>query len=127
MKNLLTWQYWFSVNPAPLVSVGMLILVSLTAILLIAAFVLFFLKRHSSFYRGIFKRLYNFSVANFLISLIILFFNYETIPFFSARFWIGLWVLSMLIWLYFILIKLKGIPAKKQAIAAEQEKKKYLP
>lgn len=127
MKNLLTWQYWFLVNPAPLVSLGMIILASLVALTVLAAIVFFLLKRKSSLYRGIFKRLYNFSIANFLIGLIVLFFNYENIPFFSARFWIGLWVIGMIIWLYFILIKIKDIPAKKQAIAAELEKRKYLP
>ncbi len=127
MNNLLTWQYWFSVNPAPLISLGMIMLASLLGILVLAAIIFFLLKRKSSFYRGIFNRLYDFSVGNFLIGLIVLFFNYQNIPFFSARFWIGLWVIGMAIWLYFILIKLKGIPAKKQAIAAELEKKKYLP
>ncbi len=127
MKNLLTWQYWFSVNPAQLISLGMIILASLVGLFVLAAIIFFLLKRKGSFYRGVFKRLYNFSVANFLIGLIVLFFNYENIPFFAARFWLGLWAIGMLIWLYFILIKIKEIPAKKQAIAAEQAKKKYLP
>lgn len=127
MKNLLTWQYWFSVNPAPLISLGLIILAGLVALMLLSAIVFFLLKRKASLYRGIIKRLYNFSAANFIIGLIILFFNYENIPFFSARFWIGLWLISLATWLYFILIKIKSIPAKKQALAVELEKKKYLP
>ena len=127
MKNLFSWQYWFSVNPAPLISLGLILLASLIGVFILLAVISFLFKRKGGFYRGIFRRLYDFSVANFLIGVIILFFNYENIPFFSARFWIGLWVISLAIWLYFILIKIKDIPAKKQAIALELEKKKYLP
>lgn len=127
MNNLFTWKYWLTVNPGQMTQLGLMVLAVIVAVFLIASVILFFLKKKSSLYRGIFKQLYNLTVSNFVIGLFVLFFNYENIPFFAARFWIILWLISVLVWLYFILRKLKEIPLKKKALEIEREKKKYLP
>ncbi len=49
------------------------------------------------------------------------------IPFFSARFWLGLWFLTMVIWLFSVLKNLKKIGSSKKQLEQERELKKYLP
>ena len=127
MKNLLTWKYWFSVNPEPLTSAGYYALYAALAVLLLAAIACYLAKRKSGLYRGAWKRFYGLAASNLVIGLLILFFNYENVPFFSARFWIGFWALETLIWLFFIAKSLKEIPKKKKELEAEKELKKYLP
>lgn len=127
MKNLLTWDFWFTLRPESLIpATKKLFIIVLIAFALIAFLIALF-KRKSGRYRGFFKSLYNFFLSNAIIGFILFFFNYEMIPFFSARFWVALWLITMLIWLFFILKKLRKIPLNKEGGEKEQEIKKYLP
>ena len=127
MKNLLTWQFWFNLRPEPLMSFAQKSFIAFFIILIVFTILTAFLKKKSSIYRGFLKRLYNFFLSNSLIALIFFFFNYEIIPFFSARFWLGLWALVMIIWLFFILKSLGKISISKKELEKERELKKYLP
>jgi glucan phosphoethanolaminetransferase (alkaline phosphatase superfamily) len=127
MKNLFTWKYWFTVNPGIASSTKINILMGLLALLLILAIAAILIKKHGGIYKGLCKKVYNFASTNFIVSLIILFFNYENVPFFSSRMWIGFWAIEMIVWLFFIIKNAKSIPQKKRALDAEKELKKYLP
>lgn len=127
MNNLFTFDYWFSVNPGSLTSLGFNSLVSLTAFFFLLAIVTLILKGKKGLYRGIFNRFYDLSVGNFIIGLLFLFFHYQNIPFFTARFWLFLWLIGLAIWLYYIIKKLKKIPEKRKELERELEKRKYLP
>lgn len=78
---------------------------------------------YSSFWSG----LYTFFLTNTIIGLLLTFFNYEMVPFLSARFWFLLWVISMLVWLYFIYRVAAKIPAKRAQMEKEKEFRKYIP
>ncbi len=127
MTNLFTWKYWFTVNPEPLTPLAFKVLVGILILLAVSAIIIAIIKRKNSLYRGVFKKLYNLCASNLVIGLIILFFNYETVPFLSSRLWIGAWVLEMAIWKFFILKDAKEIPKNKKALEAQKELKKYLP
>lgn len=127
MTNFLTIKYWFSVNPGSLVSLGFNLLLALTLALFLLGIITIVLKRKKGIYRGVFNSFYDFSVANFILGLLFLFFHYENIPFFTARFWLALWFIGIVIWLYFIFKKIKKIPEKRKELEAEKEKRKYLP
>ncbi|MDI3496166.1 MAG: hypothetical protein PWQ35_187 [Patescibacteria group bacterium] len=127
MTNFLTIKYWFSVNPGSLVSLGFNLLLALTLALFLLGIITIILKRKKGIYRGVFNSFYDFSVANFILGLLFLFFHYENIPFFTARFWLALWFIGIVIWLYFIFKKIKKIPEKRKELEAEKEKRKYLP
>lgn len=127
MKNLFTWKYWFTVNPEPLTSLAFKVLIATIILLLLVAIITAIYKKRSGLYRGILKRAYNLAAVNFIIGLIILFFNYETVPFFSSRMWLGFWALETIIWAIFIIKSLRAIPKKKKELAAAKELKKYLP
>ncbi len=127
MTNLLDWNFWFKLNPGPLLKTNQSIFIGLIIFLLAAGIFVLIIKRKSGIYRGFFNRLYSFFLSNAVIASIIFFFNFELIPFFSARFWLAAWFIIMLAWLIFILRRLKFIPRIKKEQEQEKELKKYLP
>lgn len=127
MKNLLTFAYWFNLRPEALNPLAQKVFIGWLLLLLIAAIVVMATKRRGGIYRGWLKKIYSFSLSNLIIGLLLLFLNYEYVPFLSARFWIGLWAIIMLIWLIYILRSLRNIPKIKQQSAQAKELKKYLP
>lgn len=127
MKNLLTLNYWFNLQPEFLGSLALNLFLALIVGLGVVALILALIKKRGGIYRGLLKRSYGFCLSNAVIGLILLFFNYELVPFLSSRLWLGLWALEMLIWLIFILKNLKNIPRKKKLQEQEKELKKYIP
>ncbi len=127
MKNFFTWEYWFSVNPEQLTPLGFTVLIGLIILFVLAGVTAILLKKRGGIYRGLYGRIYNFSLTNFLLGLLFLFFNRENIPFFIARFWLAFWFIGMGVWIFFIVKRFQEIPAKKKALEAERERKKYLP
>lgn len=127
MNNILTFEYWFNLRPQPFLPfaqkgfIGLIILLAAVA-LLIAIF-----KNRAGVYRGVLNRLYSFCFGNAIIGLLLFFFDYESVPFFAARFWIALWGLAMLAWLFFILRKFKRLPVNREELEKEKERQKYLP
>lgn len=127
MKNLLTLDYWFNLTPEAFIPLAQKAFIVLVVALAAAALLIAIIKSRSGIYRGFFKRLYAFCLANAIIGLLLLFFNYETVPFFSARFWLGLWALAMIVWIIPVLISLKAIPQKKREREQDENLKKYIP
>jgi uncharacterized membrane protein len=101
MKNLFTIKYWFTVYPEPLSRLGFIVLISFVALIFILGIVSFILKRRGGFFKKILNNLYDFSVA--------------------------IWFIGLVVWLFFILKKIKEIPEKRKMFEAEKEIKKYLP
>ncbi len=127
MKNLLTADYWLNLAPAALIPLVQKTFVAFVVLLAGAALLIAITKGKTGIYHGFFKRLYSFCLSNAIIGLLFLFVNYESVPFFSARFWLALWAIEMTIWLAQILKKLKTIPQRKKERDRELELKKYLP
>lgn len=127
MTNLLTWRFWFALRPESLTPLSQKVFVALLIAFVVIAFFMLLAKKKSSLYRGFFKRLYTFFLSNAIIGGILFFLNYEMVPFFAARFWLGIWGLTMLVWLALILKKLRVIPIQKKKQEQDKELKKYLP
>lgn len=127
MKNLLTLNYWFNLRPENLIPLAQNLFVTFIIFLAVLALVIALIKRKGGIYRGFLNRLYTLALTNALVGLLLLFFNYELVPFFSARFWLGIWIIIMIVWLVAILKNLKSIPAKKKQLDEERARKKYLP
>jgi len=125
--NLLSLQYWFDLRPEALVPAAQNLFVWFLAALAALSLIAFIVKTKASVYRGFAKRLYSFGLSNLIIGLLFLFLNYESVPFLSARFWLGLWALIMLAWLLMILNGLRAIPKQKKEREQEEERNKYLP
>lgn len=127
MRHLLDLNYWFNLRPETLSSVGQTMFIVLLAIFLVTIIVIFIAKKKMGIYRGFFKRISDFCVGNLIIGGTLLFFNYEIIPFFSARFWLAIWAIVMIVWKYFILKTLKKIKLDRNDKGKEDQFKKYLP
>ena len=128
MSNLLSYKFWLNLRPGSLLAIYQNIFIGFIAILIIAFFVFWILKsKKQGLYIKIWNRLFSFSLGNAIIGLVLLFLNYELIPFLSARFWFLLWGAGMIVWLVFIFKALVKIPERKKQIEKEKEYKKYIP
>ncbi len=125
--NLFKLGFWFNVRAGeltPRIEQSLMAFILILAILFIA---FINLKRKKSIYGRSYGKIASFSIVNFFIGLLLLFFTYETTPFLSSRFWFVLWVLEMIIWIVFIFKNFKKIPEKKKRFEKEKEYKKYIP
>ena len=127
MSILLNPIFWFNLRPGSMGATPRNILIGFIIVLIIAAILLFIAKRKKNAYRSLFSGLYNFSISNSFLALLLLFFNYETVPFFSAYFWYLIWIITMICWIVSISLKFKKILLKKKGQVEVDEIKKYLP
>jgi len=78
-------------------------------------------------YAALWSNFYYLFLTNAVVGLILAFFNYEMVPFLSARFWFLLWGAGLVVWLIFIGKIITKIPQKRAQLEKEKEFKKYLP
>lgn len=127
LKNLLSISYWFELIPGPLGKTGEIAFITLLLLFLLSSIVAMIYKRKGGLYKKTLTRLYNFSISNFVIAVILLFLRYEVVPFLSARFWIALWFITAVIWLYVIFLPVKELKGKKEEEKRKKEINKYIP
>ncbi|MEA3398788.1 MAG: hypothetical protein U9R06_03545 [Patescibacteria group bacterium] len=129
MSNLFSLSYWTNMRPGELGMYAQFFFVGFVVVLLLVYFLCWTIKKQKrkSLYNRIWRKISSFSLANFIISLFLLFFVYENLPFLSMRLWFLLWVAGMLVWLYFIIKEILKIPNIKEEMAKEEEFNKYIP
>lgn len=127
MQNLLTWRFWFNLRPEPLLPLFTKIFIAWLVLLLILTIFTAIKQNRKSLYKHFWKKSYAFAVGNLIIGAVLFFFSYERAAFLSARFWLALWLITMLWWLWPIIKSYRLIPLKKKQREQEQEFKKYLP
>ncbi|MDO8599575.1 MAG: hypothetical protein Q7S02_05695 [bacterium] len=130
MTQLLTWSFWFSATPPALVPMAGRVWsgIAIVAILAGILFRAFVVRRASqAFVARAWARVTKFLTANGALLFVLLFFRYEGVPFFAARFWLLLLGIGDLLWVIAILRHLLvRLPKEKAALATEQQKQKYL-
>ncbi len=129
MNNLLSLNFWLNVRPGQLMPQYLqyfIIFVVILAVLTII-FGLIQARNKKNLYGRFWSGLYYFCLTNTIISVFLLFFTYEAIPFLSARFWFLLWVVEILVWLFFLAKKLREVPKRKKWLDEEKQYKKYIP
>lgn len=78
--------------------------------------------------RDIGNRISTLLVTMGVIGMILFFFSFEQIDLFGARFWYPTWVVTVLVWTFFIVRYVKrDIPAKKSRSEKLRAHAKYLP
>ncbi len=129
MNNLLSLQYWFNSSAGSLaLNIQKYFIIFIVILAILAFFIIIIKSRYQrSLYFKIWRRLQVFFITNLVISLFLLFFTYESVPFLSMRFWFLLWGIGVLVWLVFIGKDLSKIPNIKEEIAKEKEYRKYIP
>jgi O-antigen/teichoic acid export membrane protein len=126
--NLLTLNFWFNSRPAALIPFFYYLLVVAILIFIVAAFFLWIIKnRQKSSYNRLWSKIIAFSATHSFIGLLLLFFNYERIPFLSARFWFIVWGAGILAWAAYIYKYFKTIPEKRKIAQEKREFNKYIP
>lgn len=127
MEHLFTLNYWFNLRPEALSPLADKLFLGLLALFALGIILIFLTRKKTGRWRGFLKKISNFCVGNIIIGAILYFINSESIPFFSARFWLAIWGLIMLVWLYFIITNLKQIKSSQEIDTKAEEIKKYLP
>ncbi len=127
MSTLFNLAFWFNLRPGSMNGLARNIFIGFIILLVVSAVLLLIAKKKKGIYRKLFSSLYNFCLSNAIIGALLLFFNYEIVPFFSAHFWYLLWIITSTIWLLNILKSLKKIAARKKEQVVIDEIKKYLP
>ena len=129
MGNFLTWNFWFSLRPGVFASGSLRMMLGFICLLIILTIAAGVVKRRwaKSLYANFWSGLFTFFWTNAMIGLLLTFFNYEMVPFLSARFWLLLWAAGMVVWLAFIIGLVVKIPQRKVLLEKEKEFKKYVP
>lgn len=126
MKQFLNWNFWFSLRPGESTIIS--VLVVLLILMVVATAVFYVLRRRDrSVNRLLWIKLNSFFMANAIIALFKLFFDFEMLVFLSARFWFLVWGAEMLVWAYFIVSFAMKLPAMKAEQVKKQEYNKYIP
>src|SRR6056297_1785872 len=126
MSHLLSLAFWFNVYPPRLSQPYGYLLIMVTLALMVGTIVFGILKnkkgKNKNFHLEGFRKLYYFSFTNAIIGILLIFFNFEEIPFFSARFWYPVWIIEMVVWIYFVFKFFRySVPEKLKK--AEQEER----
>jgi len=129
MGNFLTWEFWFSLTPGVLTPTSLKALLIFIIVLIILTVITGLVKSRwsKSLYAGFWSNLYYFFLTNSILGLMLTFFNYETAPFLSSRFWFLLWGISLPVWLYFIGRIIVKTKQRRILLDKEKEFKKYVP
>lgn len=128
MTNLLKLQFWFNLKPTQLLPLFQnLFFIFLAMLFVFIVFLKIILRKKKVLYSSIVQKLLIFSWVNIFLGFMILFFNYEQIPFLSSRFWFLIWGTSMVAWLMLIIKNFKKIPLIKKEIEEKKQFNKYIP
>jgi hypothetical protein len=127
MKNFLNLQFWFNQRPGLLASSFTNVLIGLIILFIIATVLSLIFKSKKGFFAKLWSKIFNLSLTNTIIGVLLLFFSHELIPLLSSRFWFLLWAAGFITWLVFIIIYIKTLPAKRKEQEQEREYKKYIP
>jgi len=123
MGNLFTLNFWFNYYPLEMLPASKMVFTVLVALLLGASIIFFLIRKRNSLYR----RWYGFFSANAIIGVIFWFFNFQLVPFWSARIWLLLWLLGMVWWALSILKRYQQALRRRSEALINGQNDKYLP
>ena len=125
-------KYWLTLAPAPLAGLTEKIL--LAFFIFVFAFGVFFrFKSHAKkqldrIKSRTWQSLSHLGLIMGSLGLLILFFSFEEITLFGARFWYPLWLVGLLVWLFFIWHGYFHVaPQEKKNEELRRQREKYLP
>lgn len=127
MERFISWHYWFNLRPEPLTTTILELFAVFVFILITISIYSRFVSTRSGVKNGLWLKIFNFSFINSFLGMLLLFSNYQIIPFFTARFFLVLWAIIMIFWLFSMTKEFKKIPEKLKEEKKQDEFKKYLP
>ncbi|MEI7452368.1 MAG: hypothetical protein WCK37_04190 [Candidatus Falkowbacteria bacterium] len=127
MGNFLTFNFWFDYYFTPLTPWCFNIFVAAVAIFIVATIVFLILKLKAQTKKKLWSEIFDFSLGNAVIGLILLLVYYEEVNFFSARIWFAFWFIEIIFWAWHLVKYGKTFFAKRDDAKAQDTFKKYLP
>ncbi len=131
VDKLISWNFWFNMRTGQLMNVYEYTLIILIVLFLIFTSLFYLkkknIKRKKNQFLPAWRQLYYFSITNTVVGGLIWFFNYQTITFFSSRFWFMIWFLEMAIWLFFIIKLFKSLSKRIKVRKEKEQYSKYTP
>ena len=126
MTNMFNYRFLFNFRPGAL-SHNSLILMGTFIVLMAALFTFLKIMKDKGYSSRMWQGISDFAFTNALLACLLVFFATEFVPFFSARFWVWVWLIEMALWIN-IIVKRKN-NSKQNYQKAEKDKidKKYLP
>ena len=130
LKPLLSLSYWFNLNPAPFIPLVWDVLGVLIIVILVAAAAIKYwslVARKNPPLHRILARAGRAGLWVGALALVFYFFNFESLPTLSARFWWVLLAAGTIVWYVFIFLDFKKHYAvDRKAFLEKKEKEKYL-
>jgi len=125
---MLNLSFWLNTRPGDLSGDAKKIIYVFLALLIIMGIISFLRarKKVKAEWR-IWNKVFNFSLSNIIIGLLLLFFSFELTPVLSMRFFYLLWIILMAVWLFFIFKNYKKITSIKEELIKKQNYNKYIP
>ena len=129
MSNWLKLDYLFTNVMMPITPTVFRVVVGIYLLIFLLAIVFSILRRRvDKLYRHLFRRLANWCFSFSMVSLILLFFRHQLIPYLGMRGWTMVWWMICAIWMIYILKYLFfDIPKQKKEQKVKEEFEKYLP
>jgi len=127
MGNFLTFNFWFDYYFAPLTPLFFDIFVAAVAVFVLATIVFLILKLKAKTKKKLWSEIFDFSLGNAVIGLILLAVYYEEVNFFSARVWFVFWFLEIVFWSWHLIKYGQSFFMKREDTKAQDTFKKYLP
>ena len=126
--NLLSYRFWLNMRPDALTPFFNYFFIALILFFLAASAAAWMMKKlKKNIYTRLWEKLFTLFSVNLFLGLLMMFFNYERIPFLSARFWFLIWGVGILVWAIYILKYFKTIPEKIRINEEKKEFTKYIP
>ncbi|MCX6793338.1 MAG: hypothetical protein NTY12_04945 [Candidatus Falkowbacteria bacterium] len=129
MNNLISLSFWFNSRPEPVTIVGQKVL-AIIAIVSLVLYIVVILRAYShklAIYKSSIDKLLPFFITNIIITVYIVFVNYELIPVLRARLWYIIWFIVVAFWLFLIVKDFFRKTKRRESLSKEAELKKYLP
>lgn len=121
-------NYLFTFFPRALDPFWLKIILAALAGLFVFGFIANLVKqRQKAFFYKFWRSLSTWAFSIMAIGVFLTFFAYEEIPVLSMRFLFVLWILGAVVWLGFILSRLKKIANIKEEKQKQAEYQKYIP
>lgn len=127
--QMLSISYWFSLTPPALAPIHVQLWVALALACIVAALLmrrLVIRRLTQRFLQQPWQRFARLLTWTGIALLVLLFFRYEGVPFFSARFWLLLLALGDIVWFIAIIRGFLRVPAQRREWEREQQRRRYL-
>ena len=128
--NFFKLERFLNLRPAIQLNTVYFLLVVFGAVL-VAAIIFKIIQKVTSgdsFYKSLLQKYFVVFLTLGLIGLALTWFRYERVYVLSARFWLLVWLIGLVVWLAFVLkYQLKTVPRARTKLQKSKEFNKYLP